>query len=98
MTTKIYHLACTYGLTSWPDRNALQRARRAFIKSWNDPGDIVDPILVACLAVAFADMGYGQGWIPRTQELACQIEHRLESDTSEEAQAVLRAHSPRNFR
>jgi hypothetical protein len=71
---RLYRMASIEGLVSTPDRNAYRRAQRAFHRYLAEPGDLKgQPGMIACLAVAFADIGLRPGWIPETQLLAARI-------------------------
>lgn len=77
--TSIYEKAHHAGLVVLPsnDRlraNAIQRARRAYARNLADPGDCKrDGALLVGLAIAFAHVGFGAGWIPETQRIGVQI-------------------------
>jgi hypothetical protein len=59
---------------SLPRQNALQRARRAYKRNLEDPGDCDGDIpLLAGLAIAQADVGMRPGWIPEVQRIGVAI-------------------------
>jgi len=71
---KLYRQASNAGHVRFPDRNALQRARRAYAKNLAEPGDCGnDDCLLAGLAIAQADVGVRPGWIPEVQRIGCNI-------------------------
>lgn len=70
----IYHASARAGLVHRPDRNALQRARRAYRKNLWEPGDCAgDVALLAGLAIAQAHVGVSPGWIPEVQRIGVAI-------------------------
>ena len=78
---KLYHVSANAGLVSAPDKNALQRARRAFRKNIADPGDCRGDIpLLAGLAIAQAHIGVSPGWIPEVQRIGCLIAKLAEQE------------------
>lgn len=77
--TQIYYKASESGLVRSPDRNALQRARRAFKRNQEEPGDCNGDIaLLAGLAIAQAEVGVRPGWIPEVQRIGCEIAKMIE--------------------
>ncbi len=56
----------------------LARARRALKRNLANPGDCAgDEKLLVSLAIAEAQVGRGQGWIPETQRIAILIADKL---------------------
>ena len=72
--SKAYHLAADAKLVYRPDRAALARARRAYVRGLRDPGVCEGdfPLLLG-LAIAEAQVGHNPGWIPETQRLGVEI-------------------------
>ena len=68
------------GLVSYVDSNFRQRARRAYKRNLEDPGDCrgMDSMLLG-LAIAPAAIGGHPGWIPQVQGLGCRIADKLEA-------------------
>lgn len=76
---QIYYKASECGLVRYPDRNALQRARRAFKRNQEEPGDCNGDLpLLMGLAIAQAEVGVGPGWIPEVQRIGCEIAKLIE--------------------
>ena len=82
MIATIYRLAAQAGFVHPPDRNALQRARRALARNRAEPGDCAGDLpLLAGLAVAEAEVGRGAGWLPVVQRKGVAIAQLIEPRT-----------------
>lgn len=72
--TALYRESAKAGLVHTPDSNALQRARRAYKRNLQEPGDCAGDIpMLAGLAIAQAEVGIRQGWIPEVQRIGVAI-------------------------
>ncbi len=72
--TALYKASAKAGLVHTPDKNALQRARRAFKRNLQEPGDCEGDIpMLAGLAIAQAEVGLRPGWIPEVQRIGVAI-------------------------
>lgn len=70
----LYRESAKAGLVYAPDKNALSRARRAFKRNLQEPGDCAGDVpLLAGLAIAQADIGMSPGWIPEVQRIGVAI-------------------------
>lgn len=72
--TALYRQSAKVGLVRTPDKNSLQRARRAYKRNLDEPGDCQGDIpLLAGLAIAQAEVGLRPGWIPEVQRIGVEI-------------------------
>ena len=72
--TTLYRQSAKAGLVHTPDKNALQRARRAYKRNLQEPGDCQGDIpMLAGLAIAQAEVGLRPGWIPEVQRIGVAI-------------------------
>lgn len=72
--TALYRQSAKAGLVHTPDKNALQRARRAYKRNLQEPGDCHGDIpMLAGLAIAQAEVGMRPGWIPEVQRIGVAI-------------------------
>jgi hypothetical protein len=67
-SAQMLHLISTY------DQNFKRRARAAFRRNLENPGDCATDLpMLAALAVAEAQVGRSAGWIPEVQRIAYLI-------------------------